>query len=890
TITAYPNLIGIEEIGKLAWDLPMGYAPNKNATILDSKNVHYSASQISWYYTANGGTSRETVTTVSKPADGSTTYYIASLTLTATNGYCFKEYTNDELLTIKTTSEKYKFTYATTGKNKVTLEISGIIPVESFGMSDDKITGIAFDTERVIPYRDNLQASDLYGYLPSMISVSYGTAPAGYITISTIPWKIYGVDGRLISGKITAGSTFYATYSLTELEKEFKKQGKTDSFHLLTYYGTDNTPEFNAADPKMRDYRKAYWTIKVEVPTSYTGVVANNTLPIFTFNNDGTYNVATSAGTLAGTSATAFPPSSAGITGMTFASGTTVSGNTINGPAIYAAWGKRGGNTASPVIYKYYDRNENNIVSGANLTVTMPTVPTSEVAITKAFVYRGNINGDESIKKALDFNKIWTVWTANSGGFIYDNGVTKFAETAAYTLNIYIPVKRGYQILGGTYTLASTDPNHTGYAYVENNLLHITYYFQKITDKLGFISARGIKKKVYFKNFDVPIAGMSVPKKLDLTDKTANYMSFISINWLEEGKNFTGTTFTAGKRYEATVILNASKGFISADSANVRELIGDYAYVISALADKTKQTIEIRYAFGICPTKKAKSIESILIEMDNGVSLADFKAKVNEKKTAKVTFTDGSIEYLEVTPGFKSSTTKYSDFYEQFTATYSGSKGYDPAKTDAQSFTIYGNIDLSKYSGSDRNSVKIEINVKAEDMCTVTFDAYGGVYLGEKTMKVKKNGAYGFSYDPAKIYREGYFFAGWYLKPGDNYDAVDRVWSKSICKESVTLYAHWLKTFTGIVWQVSATSHSKGSITVKWDNIKTLYNGFEVEISRDGIIWSEPENVGKAKTKYYTGLESGKYYYVRVRAYRYDSAGKIVYGSWNNKLTKVKVK
>ncbi|MBO4461532.1 MAG: InlB B-repeat-containing protein, partial [Lachnospiraceae bacterium] len=200
------------------------------------------------------------------------------------------------------------------------------------------------------------------------------------------------------------------------------------------------------------------------------------------------------------------------------------------------------------------------------------------------------------------------------------------------------------------------------------------------------------------------------------------------------------------------------------------------------------------------------------------------------------------------------------------------------------------NIDLSKYSGSDRNSVKIEINVKAEDMCTVTFDAYGGVYLGEKTMKVKKNGPYGFSYDPAKIYREGYFFAGWYLKPGDNYDAVDRVWSKSICKESVTLYAHWLKTFTGIVWEVSAKSHSKGSITVKWDNIKTLYNGFEVEISRDGIIWSEPENVGKAKTKYYAGLESGKYYYVRVRAYRYDSAGKIVYGSWNNKLTKVKVK
>ncbi len=892
-ITAYPILIGIEEIGKLAWDLTMGYAPNKTANILDNKNVHYTASQISWYYTANGGSTRESVSTVTKPADGSSTYYIANLTLTASRGYCFKEYTDAERLAITTTSEKYKFTYGATGKDKVTLEISGIVPVESFGMAEDKITSIAFDTERIVLYRDNLQAQDLYSVLPSMISASYGTSPMGYISISATPWKIYGTDGRLATGRITAGSTFYAIYPLTELEKEFRRYGKTDSFHIMAYYGTDTTPDFNAVDPKLRDYRRTNWTIKIQVPATYTGVAMNNNMPVITFNNDGTYNVATSGGTYAGTAATAYPPTNAGITGMTFSSGTTVSGNSINGPAIYTAWGKGAGNPATPVIYKYYDKNENNVINGENITVTMSYVPTSDVEIMKSFVYRGNIRGDANIMKAIDTNKIWTVWTANSGGFIYDNGVTKFAETAAYTLNIYVPVKRGYQILGGTYTLASTDPSHTGYAYVENNLLHLTFYFQKITDKLGFISSRGVKKKVYFKGFDAPIAGMSVPKKLDLTDKTANYMSFISINWLEEGKNFTGTTFTAGKRYEATVVLNASKGFISADNANVRDLIGDYAYVVQALADKTKQTIEIRYAFGICPTKKAKTIESISIEMENGVSIADFKAKVNERKTVKVTFTDGSSEYLEVTPAYKSGTTKYNDFYEQFTATYSGDKGYDPSKTDAQLFTIYGNVDLSKFSGSDRNSVKIEIRVKEQGMYTVTFDANGGTYLGAKTMKVAKDKPYGFKWEPEKIYREGYFFAGWYLNDGDNVDAEGRVWAKSICKGNVTLYAHWLKTFTGMVPTITAKSYSKGRVTVAWNGIKTLYDGFEVEISLDRITWSDPEVVSgaaaKKMTKYFTDLESGKNYFIRVRAYRFDSTGKKVYGIWS-KIVKVKAK
>ena len=888
TITAYPTLIPVEEVGKIAWDLYMGNTAGRNAIILDSKNVHFTASQINWYYTSNKGQSRESVSTVTKEANGDTTYYIASMTLTAANGYCFKEYTKDELNSIGSSTVRYNFNYGTSSKNKVTLEITGITPVASFGMTSDRITQIEFDTERVLAYYDGVTTSDLFGILPGSIRVAYGTDGVGYITIDKTPWKIYKADGTLASGKLTNNTTYYACYLFTDLAKEFKKWGKTDYFNLFNCYAMDQTPEFWTLDAKLKTFRQTGWTIKVETSSAGNNMTLNS--PEFTFNNDNTYKVTTQAGTIAGTAVTTYPPSNAGIFAMQFGTGNTVSGNSVAAAAIYTAWGKKGTAPATPVVYKYLDVRVNNIISAETLTVTLPTVPATDQEIMKSFINYGNIRGDANIMNAIDLSKIWTVWTSNSGGFIYENGVTKFAELGAYTLNVYVPIKKGYMIMGGNFTLSSTDPAKTGWATTEGNLLHICYYLQKITDKTGFISAKGVKKKMYFKNFEAPISGMTVPKKLELTDPSSKYASFVNIAWTEEGKNFTGSTFTAGKRYEATVVLNAQKGFITVDYANARELVGDSTYVISALADKTKQTIEIRYAFGICPTKTVKKIESISIEMEHGVTVDAFKAKLNEKKTVKVTFSDKSTEYIEVKPGFKSGSTQYTDFYEQFTSQYPGDKGYNPEKDTAQSFTLYGNIDLRSYSGSDRNSVKIDILVKAQDMCTVTFDAYGGVYLGEKTMKVKKNGAYGFSYDPAKIYREGYFFAGWYLKPGDNYDAVDRVWSKSICTSDVTLYAHWLKTFTGIVWEVTATSHSKGSITVKWDNIKTLYNGFEVEISRDGIIWSEPENVGKAKTKYYTGLESGKYYYVRVRAYRYDSAGKIVYGSWNNKLTKVKVK
>ena len=232
-----------------------------------------------------------------------------------------------------------------------------------------------------------------------------------------------------------------------------------------------------------------------------------------------------------------------------------------------------------------------------------------------------------------------------------------------------------------------------------------------------------------------------------------------------------------------------------------------------------------------------------------------------------------------------SSNTAYASFFDQFGVVYPNEKGYNPNKLDAQSFEIYGNVDLSAYGASERNLVLIKIKV-AEGGCVVTFNANGGTYLGDATMVVKKGAEYGFKYIPSNIYREDYFFAGWYTDPEDG--KGDRVKATSICNGSITLYAHWLKTFTGMVWNCEATSWSKGRLTIKWDQVKTKADGYEVAISLNGKDW-EVFSAPMTRVKYIAGLKSGKKYYVRARAWRYDSTGKTHYGAWS-KAVRAKVK
>ncbi|MCR5374166.1 MAG: InlB B-repeat-containing protein [Lachnospiraceae bacterium] len=917
TLKSYPKQISSEQIHRLAWNLVYNNAVDTTAIILDSKNAQFTASKISWYYSADKGKSRKSVSRIDATADGVTTYYIAEVKLIAKDGYCFREYTKEEINAWHSLSDEYKCTLGS-NKKEITITVSGLIPTDGYNNQINSITELVFDTEaefKLAAGKTYATASEILQYCTGIIHPNCFVGIKGETAIRFAEldassyrsgWQLFKPDGSAykLNDQISTSTPCYLAYPLGTIKSLMSnsRYNYVDNHNLFSIYQYDlfTNPDIPTA---VKSKAPGYWVIKVDVlpedgsfhPTYSYGY------PTFTFSNgkfivrNNLPNTALCAGITGKDGKTAASPFSTTL----LTDGSTVSGNSIestmiDGPMVYMAWSKRVGEgpISGPIVYKYYNPKEaeSGTITGGSISFTIPNKPVAGQEVWKSYILY-NRNATQEVITAANTEKIFYFWSGPSNsGFDYNNGVSKFLGRSSYSLKIYIPRRDGFYLnrtkaifnIGGEIVESYLYPEENGKFFSAN-------VFFTIMNQTGFISSSSVLKKMYFKNFEAPVSGATVQKNYALTDSSARFATVVQTKWYEDGKEFNGASFVAGKHYEVEIRLNCSKGWIESPNASIQQLVGDTKYCVSAIATSTDQTMVIRYSFGVCPTKKVKSIGDVIINIDNGVSAEVFKNKINAEQRVVVTFTDGTKESVVVKPTFMpSSSQQYSTFYDQFVAQFPGDKGYNPNNTEAQTFSMYGNVDLTKFGGEARNLVLVTIKV-GEGTVTVTFDANGGTYLGEKTMKVKKNGAYGFGYDPAKIYREGYFFAGWYLDNGTNYDAYNRVWADSICKGNVTLYAHWLKTFTGICWDVSAKSYSKGTITYKWDNIKTLYNGFETIISTDGKKWSNPEDVGKIKIRTFMDLNSNKNYYLRVRAYRYDSTGLRVYGNWS-KVVKVKVK
>jgi uncharacterized repeat protein (TIGR02543 family) len=163
----------------------------------------------------------------------------------------------------------------------------------------------------------------------------------------------------------------------------------------------------------------------------------------------------------------------------------------------------------------------------------------------------------------------------------------------------------------------------------------------------------------------------------------------------------------------------------------------------------------------------------------------------------------------------------------------------------------------------------------------VNFDPNGGIYNGDN-LEIEEGKPFGFSYSDGMIKRKGYLFAGWYTAPVGG----ERVKSDTIFNgTTTTLYAHWVKVFAGKVWSFEAVSYGAGRLTVEVQRPATAVSGYEVSFSSDGKTWYTRDNNiswsnAPVSTIYLSELLSGKYK-VRVRAFRYDSAGEKVYGAWS---------
>ncbi|MCR5467924.1 MAG: InlB B-repeat-containing protein [Lachnospiraceae bacterium] len=192
----------------------------------------------------------------------------------------------------------------------------------------------------------------------------------------------------------------------------------------------------------------------------------------------------------------------------------------------------------------------------------------------------------------------------------------------------------------------------------------------------------------------------------------------------------------------------------------------------------------------------------------------------------------------------------------------------------------------SKDSGASTDSVGSVSDSSSAQSYTVTLDANGG-YIGKSsTKKTTVSVNYGEKYatlvDPAKA---GSTFAGWYTKKSGGSKVTKS--TKVSTKKNHTLYAHWTKISVGKSKITKVTNVSGKKVKVQFKKVSKT-DGYEVSYSLKSNMSSAKAKT-TSKTSYtISGLKKGKTYYIRVRAYKKDSAGKKVYGKYTS-VKKIKV-
>ena len=163
----------------------------------------------------------------------------------------------------------------------------------------------------------------------------------------------------------------------------------------------------------------------------------------------------------------------------------------------------------------------------------------------------------------------------------------------------------------------------------------------------------------------------------------------------------------------------------------------------------------------------------------------------------------------------------------------------------------------------------------------VTYIANGGK-AGAKSKTVTYKKAYG-KLTTAK--RMGYTFKGWYTKRSGGSKVTSKTKVKK--KGTIKLYAHWQKVKVSKVSKITVKA-SKKKVTLKLKKV-TGAKGYEITYSLNKNFKSKKKITITKTTVNINKLKSGKKYYIKVRAYKTDSAKSKVYSSYS-KVKSIKVK
>lgn len=176
------------------------------------------------------------------------------------------------------------------------------------------------------------------------------------------------------------------------------------------------------------------------------------------------------------------------------------------------------------------------------------------------------------------------------------------------------------------------------------------------------------------------------------------------------------------------------------------------------------------------------------------------------------------------------------------------------------------------------------LDMKASVSLKITYNVNGGSKLSSKnkTKQVTYGSKYGTLVTPK---RQGYTFVGWYTKKSGG----TKITKNSTVKitKATTLYARWKKVTVKKAAKPVLKSTKARQLRISFRKISGV-KGYQIRYSTSSKFTKKTtRTITLTKTsKTINKLRSGKKYYVQVKAYKLDSAGKKVYGAWSTKAVK----
>lgn len=189
------------------------------------------------------------------------------------------------------------------------------------------------------------------------------------------------------------------------------------------------------------------------------------------------------------------------------------------------------------------------------------------------------------------------------------------------------------------------------------------------------------------------------------------------------------------------------------------------------------------------------------------------------------------------------------------------------------------------FPGYEKGAVTKKITVSGgvqKKTYTVKFDKNGGTKLSKSSLKVAQGAKIG---KLPTVQRKGYDFKGWYTKKSKG----TRVTKKTVIKKNQTLYAQWSKVKKPGSTKITSLKKKSGVMTVTYKRVKGA-GGYEISYStsKKFVKNSTKKTSEKSLKKNIRNLKKGKTYYVRVRAYKTDSAKTKIYGTYS-KVKQIKM-